>query len=106
MVLMVPIIKCLRGTFKTMGSLLKMPKYEPPAAIDTANKAIEEREKRAEAGEKNERRKLASRARARRKGGRLLFSDERNNPALGISGSMTPSDSIDRNPMDTQTRYT
>tara|TARA_B100000902_G_C26406540_1_gene480288 strand:+ start:86 stop:355 length:270 start_codon:yes stop_codon:yes gene_type:complete len=89
-----------------MGSLLKMPKYEPPAAIDTANKAIEEREKRAEAGEKNERRKLASRARARRKGGRLLFSDENNVPALGVTNNMSPSDSINRNPMDTGSRYT
>ncbi len=103
---MVLIIKCLRGTFKTMGSLFKMPKYEPPPAIDTANKALEERETRATESEKQERRKLASRARARRKGGRLLFSDERNNPALGVPGSMTPVDSIDRNPMDTQTRYT
>ena len=83
-----------------------MPKYEPPAAIDTANKAIEEREKRAEAGEKNERRKLASRARARRKGGRLLFSDENNVPALGVTNNMSPSDSINRNPMDTGSRYT
>ena len=89
-----------------MSSLFKMPKYTPPPAINTANEALEEREKRAEAGEKNERRKLASRARARRTGGKMLFSDDRGNPALGVTGSMTPVQSYTRNPMDTDKRYT
>jgi hypothetical protein len=103
---MVLIIKCLRGTFKTMGSLFKMPKYEPPKQVETSNKLLDEREARADANEKREKRKLAARSRSRRTQSKLLFSDERNNPALGVPGSMTPVDSINRNPMDTQTRYT
>lgn len=103
---MVLIIKCLRGTFKTMGSLFKMPKYEPPKQVETSNKLLDEREARADANEKREKRKLASRSRSRRTQSKLLFSDERNNPALGVATSMTPVDSINRNPMDTQTRYT
>lgn len=103
---MVLIIKCLRGTFKTMGSLFKMPKYEPPKQVAENNKLLDEREARADANEKREKRKLASRSRSRRTQSKLLFSDERNNPALGVTTSMTPVDSINRNPMDTQTRYT
>lgn len=96
----------MRGTFKTMGSLFKMPKYEPPKQVETSNKLLDEREARADANEKREKRKLAARSRSRRTQSKLLFSDERNNPALGVPGSMTPVDSINRNPMDTQTRYT
>ncbi len=106
MVLMVPIIKCLRGTFKTMGSLFKMPKYEPPAQMAENNKLLDEREARADANEKKEKRKLAARSRSRRTQSRLLFSDENNIPALGVTTSMTPVDSIDRNPMNTGSRYT
>jgi hypothetical protein len=103
---MVPIIKCLRGTFKIMGSLFKMPKYEPPKQVAENNKLLDEREARADANEKREKRKLASRSRSRRTQSRLLFSDERNNPSLGVTNNMTPSDSYDRNPMDTGSRYT
>jgi len=72
-----------------------MPKYTPPPAINTANEALEEREKR----------KIAARSRSRRTNAKLLFSDERNNPALGVTNSMTPT-VANRNPYDTEKRYT
>ena len=47
----------MRGTFKTMGSLFKMPKYEPPKQVETSNKLLDEREARADANEQREKRK-------------------------------------------------
>ena len=41
-----------------MSSLFKMPKYEPPPAINTANEALDRREERADASEKRELRKI------------------------------------------------
>ncbi len=81
-----------------MGSLFKTPKYEPPKQVDTTNKLLDERDKRAEANEKKEIRKLAARSRTRRKGGRLLYSQDRDLPALGVGTTLTDTDSV-RDPM-------
>ena len=105
MVWMVPTIICLRGTFKTMGSLFKMPKYEPPKQVETSNKLLDEREARDDANEAREKRKIAARSRSRRTNAKLLFADDRNNPALGVTNNMTPT-VANRNPYDTEKRYT
>ena len=61
-----------------MGSLFKPPKYTPPPAMERSNKLLDERDARADASrEKSEKRKLAAKARARRGGGRLLYSQDR-----------------------------
>jgi len=82
-----------------------MPKYEPPKQVETSNKLLDEREARADANEQREKRKIAARSRSRRTNAKLLFSDERNNPALGVTNSMTPV-VANRNPYDTEKRYT
>ena len=82
-----------------MGSLFKPPKFTPPPQVDTTNKLLDERDKRAEANEKKELRKLASRSRTRRKGGRLLYSQDRDLPALGVGTTISEIASV-RNPMD------
>ena len=89
-----------------MGSLFKMPKYEPPKQVETSNKLLDEREARADANEAREKRKIAARSRSRRVNSRMLFADDRNNPALGVTNNMTPVKSLTRNPMDTDKRYT
>ena len=66
---------------------------------------IEKQEERADAREKSEKRKIAARSRSRRVNSRMLFSDERNNPALGVTNNMTPT-VANRNPYDTEKRYT
>jgi hypothetical protein len=81
-----------------MGSLFKTPKYTPPPQVDTTNKLLDERDKRAEANEKKEIRKLAARSRTRRKGGRLLYSQDRDLPALGVGTTLTADGSV-RDPM-------
>ena len=81
-----------------MGSLFKTPKYTPPPQVDTTNKLLDERDKRAEANEKKEIRKLAARSRTRRKGGRLLYSQDRDLPALGVGTTLTDTVSV-RDPM-------
>lgn len=83
-----------------MGSLFKTPKYEPPKEMDTANKLLDEREARAEAAEKKEKRQLAAKARTRRQGGRLLFSQERAIPQLGVGGNLSTVQSYSRNPYE------
>ena len=82
-----------------------MPKYEPPKQVETSNKLLDEREARADANEQREKRKIAARSRSRRVNSRMLFSDERNNPALGVTNNMTPT-VANRNPYDTEKRYT
>ena len=88
-----------------MGSLFKPPKYTPPPEVNRSNELLDEREERADAREKSEKRKIAARSRSRRVNSRMLFSDERNNPALGVTNSMTPT-VANRNPYDTEKRYT
>ena len=81
-----------------MGSLFKPPKFTPPPQVDTTNRLLDERDRRAEANEKKEIRKLAARSRTRRKGGRLLYSQDRELPALGVGTTLTDVASV-RDPM-------
>jgi hypothetical protein len=83
-----------------MGSLFKTPKYEPPAEMAASNKLLDEREARAEASEKKEKRKIAAKARTRRMGGRLLFSQERAIPQLGVGSNLASVQSYSRNPYE------
>lgn len=80
-----------------MGSLFKTPKYTPPPAMEASNKLLDEREARAEASEKKEVRKLAAKRRARRGGGRLLYSQDRVVPQLGVGTTLTEQGMV-RNP--------
>ena len=81
-----------------MGSLFKTPKYTPPPEMKRNEELLNERDKRAEASEKKEIRKLAARSRTRRKGGRLLYSQDRDLPALGVGTTLTDVASV-RDPM-------
>ena len=81
-----------------MGSLFKTPKYTPPPEMKRNEELLNERDKRAEASEKKEIRKLAARSRTRRKGGRLLYSQDRALPALGVGTTLTDVASV-RDPM-------
>ena len=81
-----------------MGSLFKTPKYTPPPEMKRNEDLLNERDKRAEASEKKEIRKLAARSRTRRKGGRLLYSQDRDLPALGVGTTLTDVASV-RDPM-------
>ena len=81
-----------------MGSLFKPPKFTPPPQVDTTNRLLDESDRRAEANEKKEIRKLAARSRTRRKGGRLLYSQDRDLPALGVGTTLTDVASV-RDPM-------
>ncbi len=83
-----------------MGSLFKTPKYQPSNEMEKTNKLLDEREARAEADEKKEKRKIAAKARTRRMGGRLLFSQERAIPQLGVGGNLTAQQSYSRNPYE------
>jgi hypothetical protein len=83
-----------------MGSLFKTPKYEPPKELDTTNKLLDEREARAEAAERKEKRQISAKARTRRQGGRLLFSQERAIPQLGVGGNLSSVQSYSRNPYE------
>lgn len=88
-----------------MGALFKTPKM-PVADTSKADAALTEREARVEAQEKTELRKLSASKRARRTGGRLLYSQDRFIPQLGVSGgTMTPTDAPARNPYETTKRY-
>lgn len=88
-----------------MGSLFKPPKFTPPPQVDTTNKLLDERDRRAEANEKKEIRKLAARSRTRRKGGRLLYSQDRDLPALGVGTTLTDVASV-RDPMQDERMMT
>ena len=81
-----------------MGSLFKTPKYTPPPEMKRNEELLNERDRRAEASEKKEIRKLAARSRTRRKGGRLLYSQDRDLPALGVGTTLTDTASV-RDPM-------
>ena len=88
-----------------MGSLFKPPKFTPPPQVDTTNRLLDERDRRAEANEKKEIRKLAARSRTRRKGGRLLYSQDRALPALGVGTTLTDVASV-RDPMSDERMMT
>ena len=88
-----------------MGSLFKPPKFTPPPQVDTTNRLLDERDRRAEANEKKEIRKLAARSRTRRKGGRLLYSQDRDLPALGVGTTLTDVASV-RDPMQDERMMT
>ena len=89
-----------------MGSLLKGPKM-PVVDTSEADAALKQREARVEAQEKSELRKLSASKRARRPGGRLLYSQDRLIPQLGVpGGAMTQDKAPMRNPMETMKRYT
>ena len=81
-----------------MGSLFKTPKYTPPPEMKRNEELLNERDRRAEASEKKEIRKLAAKSRTRRKGGRLLYSQDRDLPALGVGTTLTDVASV-RDPM-------
>ena len=88
-----------------MGSLFKTPKYTPPPEMKRNEDLLNERDRRAEAGEKKEIRKLAARSRTRRKGGRLLYSQDRALPALGVGTTLTDVASV-RDPMSDERMMT
>ena len=87
-----------------MGSIFKVPKYTPPAQLDTSNKLLDEREARVDAKEQKELRLIASKSRAQRKGGRLLVNQNRAIPMLGTGTTLTRVDPI-RYPYDIDKRY-
>ena len=80
-----------------MGSLFKVPKYTPPPEQAQTDKLLDQRNERAEASEKKEARKLAAKKRARRQGGRLLYSQDRAVPQLGVGTTLTEQSMV-RNP--------
>jgi len=89
-----------------MGSFLKTPKV-PTVDTSEADEALAKREASVEAKEKSELRKLAAKKRSMRQGGRLLYSQDRLIPQLGVTGGeMTPTDGVMRNPYETTKRYT
>ena len=88
-----------------MGSLFKTPKYTPPPEMKRNEDLLNERDRRAEASEKKEIRKLAARSRTRRKGGRLLYSHDRDLPALGVGTTLTDVASV-RDPMSDERMMT
>ena len=69
-----------------------------PSEMKRNEDLLNERDRRAEANEKKEIRKLAARSRTRRKGGRLLYSQDRDLPALGVGTTLTDVASV-RDPM-------
>lgn len=85
-----------------MGSLFKTPSYSPPAEMGKAEEALAKREAAAEAAEKREKRQLAAKGRTRRMGGRLLFSQDRVVPQLGVQNGMSPVTSYLRQPYETK----
>ena len=95
----------MRG-YLEMGSLFNPPKI-PKVDTSEADAALAKREASVEAKERSELRKLSASKRARRRGGRLLYSQDRLIPQLGVTGGqMTPTSSVTRNPYETTKRYT
>tara|TARA_R110000764_G_scaffold236285_1_gene331346 strand:+ start:227 stop:493 length:267 start_codon:yes stop_codon:yes gene_type:complete len=87
-----------------MASMFSPPKYTPPPAMGDANAAVDQRNARAEAQENKELRKTAAQSRARRMGGRMLYSQDREIPALGTGVNVNPTQSYMRNPYETSRR--
>ena len=88
-----------------MSGLFKTPKYTPPPQVAEADKALDEREAKADAAEKRELKKTSSALRARRRGGRLLYSQDRAIPQLGVGQTLTGETSV-RNPYQDERRMT
>ena len=87
-----------------MASMFSAPKYTPPPEMGKANAAVDQRDARAEAQEQKELRKTAASSRARRMGGRMLYSQDREIPALGTGVNVNPTQSYNRNPYETGRR--
>ena len=87
-----------------MTSMFSAPKYTRPPEMETANALVKQRDARAEAQENKELRKTASQSRARRMGGRMLYSQDREIPALGTGVNVNPTQSYMRNPYETSRR--
>ena len=88
-----------------MSGLFKTPKYPPPPQMAATDAALDERERRAEDREKKELRKTSASSRARRKSARLLYSQDRKAPALGVGTNLAGNESI-RNPYEDERRIT
>jgi len=86
-----------------MSGIFKTPKYTPPPEIAETDKKLEEREAKLDADEKKELRKMAATKRAKRKGSRLLYSQDRAVPQLGVGTTLASNDNV-RNPYDDERR--
>jgi hypothetical protein len=86
-----------------MSGLFKTPKYTPPPEIAETDKKLEQREAKVDAEEKKELRKMAATKRAKRKGSRLLYSQDRAVPQLGVGQTLASNDTV-RNPYDDERR--
>jgi len=86
-----------------MSGLFKTPKYNPPPQVAATDAALDERERKADDKEKKELRKTSASSRARRKNARLLYSQDRQAPALGVGTDLAGDTSV-RNPYDDQRR--
>lgn len=84
--------------------MFSAPKYTPPPEMGKANAAVDQRDARAEAQENKELRKTAAAGRAKRMGGRILYSEDREIPALGTGVNVNPTQSYNRNPYETTGR--
>ncbi len=72
-----------------MGGVFSKPK-PPPRPAPVVNTAAEDENKRLKAEKAEKNKQMQSKLRARRVGGqRMLLSEDRENPALGIMGGST-----------------
>ena len=72
-----------------MGGVFSKPK-PPPRPAPVVNTAVEDENKRLKAEKAEKNKQMQSKLRARRVGGqRMLLSEDRENPALGIMGGST-----------------
>ncbi|WP_273072317.1 hypothetical protein [Marinobacter sp.] len=88
-----------------MSGLFKTPKYTPPVEVKKTDELLDQREAKAEAAEKRELKKTSSALRARRRGGRLLYSQDRAIPQLGVGTTLAGTTSV-RNPFEDERRMT
>jgi hypothetical protein len=74
-----------------MGGVFSRPKPPPrPAPAPVVNTAVEDENRRLKAEKAEKNKQMQSKLRARRAGGqRMLLSEERENPSLGIMGGTT-----------------
>jgi len=87
-----------------MGMLVRTPKYTRPPEMDATNAAIAEREARANAEEMRQKKQLAARRIAMRRGSMSgLISPDRENALLGVPTAMTQEETI-RNPYNMTTQ--
>ena len=72
-----------------MGGVFSKPK-PPPRPAPIVNTAVEDENRRLKAEKAEKNKQLQAKLRARRAGGqRMLLSEERENPSLGIMGTNT-----------------